>query len=174
MSRRHKITGMAGIHTLSETERQVSSLLKNLPIDFDSMAVVSNLFRAANAVKNHLERTVLAPHDLSWTGFVVLWVVWIWQPIETRQIAAEVGTSKASITGVLKTLEGRKLLIRKQSKTDQRLVEVTLTKAGEKLMQTLFPEFNQEEKSITSVLTKSEIKATAASLRKITELTQLD
>jgi DNA-binding MarR family transcriptional regulator len=164
---------MAGIHTLSETERQVSSLLKDLPIDFDSMAVVSNLFRAANAVKNHLERSVLAPHDLSWTGFVVLWVVWIWQPIETRQIAVEVGTSKASITGVLKTLESRKLLIRKQSKTDHRLVLVTLTKSGEKLMQELFPEFNQEESTITSVLTKSEIKATAASLRKITELTQL-
>ena len=164
---------MAGIHTLSETERQVSSLLKDLPIDFDSMAVVSNLFRAANAVKNHLERSVLAPHDLSWTGFVVLWVVWIWQPIETRQIAAEVGTSKASITGVLKTLESRKLLIRKQSKTDQRLVLVTLTKSGEKLMQELFPEFNQEENTITSVLSKSEIKATATSLRKITELTQL-
>jgi DNA-binding MarR family transcriptional regulator len=164
---------MAGIHTLSETERQVSSLLKDLPIDFDSMAVVSNLFRAANAVKNHLERSVLAPHDLSWTGFVVLWVVWIWQPIETRQIAAEVGTSKASITGVLKTLESRKLLIRKQSKTDQRLVLVTLTKSGEKLMQELFPEFNQEESTITSVLSKSEIKATATSLRKITELTQL-
>lgn len=164
---------MAGIHTLSETERQVSSLLKDLPIDFDSMAVVSNLFRAANAVKNHLERSVLAPHDLSWTGFVVLWVVWIWQPIETRQIAVEVGTSKASITGVLKTLESRKLLIRKQSKTDQRLVLVTLTKSGEKLMQELFPEFNQEESTITSVLTKSEIKATATSLRKITELTQL-
>lgn len=163
---------MAGIHTLSETERQVSSLLKDLPIDFDSMAVVSNLFRAANAVKNHLERSVLAPHDLSWTGFVVLWVVWIWQPIETRQIAVEVGTSKASITGVLKTLEARKLLIRKQSKTDQRLVLVTLTKSGEKLMQELFPEFNQEEGTITSVLSKAEIKATASSLRKITELTQ--
>ena len=163
---------MAGIHTLSETERQVSVLLKNLPIDFDSMAVVSNLFRAANAVKNHLERTVLAPHDLSWTGFVVLWVVWIWQPIETRQIAAEVGTSKASITGVLKTLEARKLVIRKQSKTDQRLVLVTLTKSGEKLMKELFPEFNQEESTITSVLAKSEIKSTATSLRKITEITQ--
>jgi len=96
-----------------------------------------------------------------------------WQPIETRQIAAEVGTSKASITGVLKTLESRKLLIRKQSKTDQRLVLVTLTKSGEKLMQELFPEFNQEESTITSVLSKSEIKATATSLRKITELTQL-
>lgn len=163
---------MAGVHTLSETERQVSSLLKDLPIDFDSMAVVSNLFRAANAVKNHLERSVLAPHDLSWTGFVVLWVVWIWQPIETRQIAAEVGTSKASITGVLKTLEARKLLIRKQSKTDQRLVLVTLTKSGERLMQELFPQFNQEESTITSVLSKTEIKATATSLRKITELTQ--
>ena len=42
-----------------------------------AMAAVSNVYRAANAVRNHLERTVLAPHGLTWTGWVVLWVIWI-------------------------------------------------------------------------------------------------
>ncbi|MCY7324603.1 MAG: MarR family transcriptional regulator, partial [Microbacteriaceae bacterium] len=65
---------MAGPFTLAETERQVHDRLGGLPLDYSAMAVASNLFRAANAVRNHLERSVLAQHNLSWTGFVVLWV----------------------------------------------------------------------------------------------------
>jgi len=61
---------VAGQHTLDETERQVQARLGDLKIDFEAMAVASNLFRAANAVRNYLERTVLAQHDLSWTAFV--------------------------------------------------------------------------------------------------------
>ena len=95
---------MAGAHTLAETERQVTDRLAGMAIDFTAMAVASNLFRAATAVRNHLERSVLAPHGLSWTAFVVLWVVWIWEPIETSQIAEEGGFSKATLTGVLCTL----------------------------------------------------------------------
>ena len=98
---------MPGAHTLSETEHAVSERLGGMPIDAAAMAACSNLFRAANAVRNHLERSVLASHDLSWTAFVVLWVVWIWEPIETRDIAAEAGFSKATLTGVLDTLEGQ-------------------------------------------------------------------
>ena len=75
---------MAGAHTLAETERQVSERLSHMTLDFDSMAVVSNLFRAANAVRNHFERTVLLSNDLSWTAFVVLWVTWIWEPMRFR------------------------------------------------------------------------------------------
>ena len=85
---------MAGPHTLAETERQVADRLGDLTLDFEAMAVVSNLFRAANAVRNHLERSVLAPADLTWTAFVVLWVVWIWGRVETRTIAAE-GASRS-------------------------------------------------------------------------------
>ncbi|NDB18775.1 MAG: MarR family transcriptional regulator, partial [Actinobacteria bacterium] len=103
---------MPGSHTLSETEHAVSERLGGMPIDFAAMAACSNLFRAANAVRNHLERSVLAEHDLTWTAFVVLWVSWIWEPIETRDIASEAGFSKATLTGVLDTLEGRGLLKR--------------------------------------------------------------
>jgi DNA-binding MarR family transcriptional regulator len=159
---------MAGAHTLAETERQVSDRLKGMTIDFKAMAVTSNLFRAAAAVRNHLERSVLAPHDLSWTAFVVLWVVWIWEPIETRQIAAEGGFSKATLTGVLSTLENRKLAVRKKSSNDGRLVLVELTPAGRRLMKELFPEFNAQEQFVAKALEASIQDATADALRKIT------
>ena len=80
---------MAGPHTLAETERTVAERLAGLPIDHGSMAVTSNLFRAANAVRNYMEREVLTPNDLTWTAFVVMWVTWIWGPAETRMIASE-------------------------------------------------------------------------------------
>lgn len=159
---------MAGAHTLSETERQVSTLLKGMNIDFKAMAVVSNLFRAASAVRNHLEREILSRHGLSWTGFVVLWVVWVWESIETRTIAEEVGTSKASLTGVLKTLERDGLIIKKQSKIDRRLVLVTLTSDGRRMMKKIFPEFNKEEIFLASFIKPAEQKGVADALRRIT------
>lgn len=160
---------MAGAHTLAETERQVNALLGGKTLDFESMAVVANLFRAASAVRNHFERTVLLEYDLSWTAFVVLWVTWIWEPIETRQIAEEGGFSKATLTGVLSTLETRKLLTREKSKDDGRLVLVKLTPKGRKLMDKLFPEFNRHENMVTSVLgSKTKKGDTAEALRLIT------
>ena len=159
---------MAGAHTLTETERQVSERLSHMTLDFQSMAVTSNLFRAATAVRNHLERTVLAQHDLSWTAFVVLWVSWIWEPIETRQIADEGGFSKATLTGVLTTLEGRGLVTRAKSETDGRLVLVTLTNKGRKMMDTLFPEFNANEKEVAGVVSAAKQKELADLLRAIT------
>ena len=161
---------MAGPHTLAETERQVAERLGDLTLDYDAMAVVSNLFRAANAVRNHLERTVLAPADLTWTAFVVLWVTWIWDRVETRVIAAEGGFSKATLSGVLTTLEGRGLVERSRSETDGRLVNVTLTPAGRKLMRSLFPKFNAEERSVTRHV--EDLGGAAAVLRALTAATE--
>lgn len=159
---------MAGSHTLVETERQVEATLGSLPLDYAAMAVASNLFRAANAVRNHFERTVLSEHNLSWTAFVVLWVTWIWEPIETRQIALEGGFSKATLTGVLSTLEGRGWLIRSKSEADGRLVVVTLTDAGRELMTHLFPAFNKQEQHIASPIDPAKRQELAEMLRLVT------
>ena len=161
---------MAGPHTLAETERQVAAQVGDLTLDFEAMAVVSNLFRAANAVRNHLERSVLAPADLTWTAFVVLWVVWIWDRVETRVIAAEGGFSKATLSGVLTTLESRGLVERSRSEIDGRLVDVTLTPAGTKLMRSLFPKFNAEERAITRHV--EDLGSAAAMLRALTVATE--
>ena len=163
---------MAGAHTLRETERHVDERLAGMDIDFQAMAVTSNLFRAASAVRNHLERSVLAAHDLSWSAFVVLWVVWIWENIETREIATEAGFSKATLTGVLNTLEKRGYSTRKRSKDDGRLVIVSMTAKGRKLMEQLFPLFNQQEQFVASALNAKSQPIVADGLRKITELTE--
>lgn len=159
---------MTGAHTLAETERRVQERLGGLPLDYDAMAVASNLFRAANAVRNHFERTVLAEHNLSWTAFVVLWVTWIWEPIETRQIALEGGFSKATLTGVLSTLERRGWLARSRSSHDGRLVEVSLTDAGRELMVTLFPAFNAQETHISQPIDPARRAELAEMLRIVT------
>lgn len=159
---------MSGSHTLNETERQVQTKLAGMSLDFDSMAAISNVFRAANATRNFLERTVLSPHDLSWTAFVVLWVSWIWEPIETRTIAEEGGFSKATLTGVLATLESRGLIVRERSAQDKRLMIVTLTAKGRKLMHKLFPEFNQHEQQVLEKFSLAQKRELTESLRKIT------
>jgi DNA-binding MarR family transcriptional regulator len=156
---------MAGPHTLAETEKAALSRLSGLTLDYEAMAVTSNLFRAANAVRNHLERTVLLPHDLTWTAFVVLWVTWIWEPVETRVIAEEGGFSKATLSGVLTTLEGRGLVTRERSAVDGRLVLVRLTPAGRRMMKKLFPLFNEQERAVVAGLPKDRLPEAADTLR---------
>jgi DNA-binding MarR family transcriptional regulator len=98
----------------------------------------------------------------------VLWVTWIWEPAETREIAGEAGISKATLTGVLSTLEKRGLAMRSRSADDGRLVLVTLTPAGEKLMADLFPKFNKQEVEVVAPLGQGQRVALADMLRAIT------
>ena len=145
-----------GHHTLAETESAVSERLANLELDMGSMA----------AVRNHLERTVLAPHELTWTGWVVLWVVWIWGDIETRHAATEAGISKGTLTGVVGTLEGRGFLTRRTHPDDARRVLLALTTKGKRLMSQVFPEFNREEARLMSALSTDEVATLTQGLRK--------
>lgn len=163
---------MAGSHTLAETEAQVHNRLRGMSIDFEALAVTSNLFRAASAVRNHFERNVLSESGLSWTAFVVLWVTWIWQPVETRVIAEESGISKATLTGVLSTLEKMGLAQRSRSEEDGRLVIVELTAQGQVLMSTLFPAFNKQEAEVISHIPNNERAKLAESLRALTLYTE--
>jgi DNA-binding MarR family transcriptional regulator len=162
---------MAGPHTLAETERTVAERLAGLPIDHQAMAVTSNLFRAANSVRNYMEREVLIPNDLTWTAFVVMWVTWIWGPAETRMIASEAGISKATLSGVLNTLQARGLLTRKKDEQDGRLVVVALTPSGLRLIKRLFPKINAAEQEACRMLSAADQESTADCLRRMVEAT---
>ena len=164
----------SGEHTLEATEQAVAERLAGLPIDMPAMTAVSNIYRAANTVRNHLERTVLAPHDLTWTGWVVLWVVWIWGEIETRHVAAEAGISKGTVTGVHTTLVNRGLVRRKVHPEDGRRVLLSLTPKGERLMATLFPQFNAEETYVTADLDPDALDELGRSLRAVVKRLETD
>ncbi|MEV0587080.1 MarR family winged helix-turn-helix transcriptional regulator [Nonomuraea sp. NPDC050310] len=160
---------MTGHHTLRQTEEAVGERLGGLNLDFEAMWAVSNIYRASSAIRNHLEQTVLRDTGLTWTGFVVMWVVWIWGESETRHVAAEAGISKATLTGVVRTLESYRHLRRTQHPTDRRRVMLALTPTGERLMRELFPEFNRQEAFVVKELDGERRRELAASLRAILE-----
>ena len=151
--------------TLSATEAAVSERLAGMTLDMPAMAAVSNVYRAAGAIRNHFEHTVLAPYNLTWTAWVVLWVVWIWEEIETRHVAAEAGISKGTLTGVAGTLMSRGLIERRVHPEDARRVLLSLSPAGADLMQGLFPQFNREESRVTGQLAAPDVLHLARLLR---------
>ncbi|ONI75316.1 MarR family transcriptional regulator [Actinosynnema sp. ALI-1.44] len=158
---------MPGHRSISEAEKLAEAKLGGISISREQMAAVANIHRAAMAVRQHVEGTVLREVDLSWTTFVVLWVIWIWGESETRHVAEEAGISKGTLTGVAKTLESRGFVRRAGHPSDGRLVLLSLTEDGERLMRRIFPAFNAEEVFVTKQLSLEECRGTAESLRKV-------
>ncbi|MGW7414039.1 MarR family winged helix-turn-helix transcriptional regulator [Streptomyces sp. NPDC054863] len=158
---------MPGQRSIIETEKLVEAKLGGIPIRHEQMAVIANIHRAAAAVRSHFENSVLRTSDLTWTAFVVLWVVWIWGERETRFVAEEAGISKGTLTGVARTLEGRGLVLRTDHPSDGRRVLLSLTAEGETLMRRVFPELNAEEAFVAQQLDDDECKSTADALRRI-------
>ncbi|MFF4503575.1 MarR family winged helix-turn-helix transcriptional regulator [Streptomyces sp. NPDC001401] len=158
---------MPGQRSITEAEKLAAAKLGGTPIRRDQMAAVANIYRAASAVRQHVENSVLRGSDLTWTAFVVLWVVWVWGESETRHVAEEAGISKGTLTGVSRTLESRGLIRRAGHPSDGRLVLLSLTDEGEQLMQRLFPAFNEEEAFVTGQLTDEECRTLAEGLRRV-------
>ena len=156
-------------HTLAETEAAMTQHVGHLPLDFRAAHALSSLYRAANAARAYLANSVLREHDLTWTGFVVMWVVWIWDGRETREAAESAAISKATLTGVVKTLESRGLMRRIPSTVDRRLVNLELTSEGVALMEELFPKFNAVEAELVAAIPERRVQEMTRGLRQIVE-----
>src|ERR1041385_8233155 len=157
---------------LVQAERDIRARIGESELDFAAMAAVSNIYRAANAIRNQLEQQVLADEDLSWAAFTVLFVLWIWGDQQTRHLAAEAGVTKGTLTGVLKTLEKRGLARRRGHEEDGRLVVGSLEPMGLAVIARLFPACNEGEAGVSSALTEDEKNQLAALLRKIIRSTE--
>jgi len=165
---------MPGDDDLLPAERKVQEALGDLPLDFRAMAVVSNLFRSSAAIRRHMEAKVLAADRLSWTSFVVLWVLWVWGDLEARELAAAVGISRPTGTGVVKTLEARGYVTRRKGAADGRMVIVSLTPEGHAKIEQLFPRFNAEEVVVTDHLEAEQQEALASMLRSMLRRVGID
>jgi MarR family transcriptional regulator, organic hydroperoxide resistance regulator len=150
---------------VSQAEKDIRARLDDHELDFTAMSAVSNIYRTGSAIRNHMERELLAQYDLSWVAFTVLWVLWIWGNQETGHVAAEAGITKGTLTGVMKTLQGRKLIRRIPHRDDRRRVSIGLSKAGERLIERVFPEFNRHETLAVSALSDAEQQELARLLR---------
>lgn len=158
---------MSDHRELVDAERAVEARIGELGVDVESMAAISNIFRVATTIRNHMERSVLATPDLSFTAFTVLWVLWIWGEQEARHVAEESGISRGTLTGVVTTLERRGLVRRRRHPDDRRSVLVAITSSGDALMARLFPVFNAEEAKVSTDLDDAQKAQLADALRTI-------
>ena len=151
-----------------EAERDIRSRLGDRALDFEAMLAVSNIYRAANAVRNRMEREVLAPAGLSWGGFTILFVLWVWGQRETGQLAEDCGLAKGTLSGMLTTLEKSGLVERSRHSEDGRRVLVRLLDDGLDSIESVFPEFNRYEAKFIADLDHDERRDLARLLRRVT------
>ena len=151
-----------------EAEREIRAALGDRPLDFEALLAVSNIYRAANAVRNRMEREVLTPAGLTWGGFTILFVLWVWGDRETGDLAADAALAKGTLSGMLATLEKSNLVTRDRHPDDGRRVVVSLTDGGSRLIEEVFPVFNRHEALFTSALDGRERRELARLLRRVT------
>ena len=149
----------------TSAEYDVSTQLASLSIDHEAMAVITNIFRVAVTFRNHAERNLLDKYQLSFSGFTVLWVLWIWGRKQSYELAAECGISKGTLTGVVNTLEKKGYVARKPHRTDGRRLFIQLTSRGRSLMSRLFPRINATEVAFTDPLSGVEKRELVRMLR---------
>lgn len=152
---------------LAQAEHDVRSCVGDQPFDFESMALISNICRAASDVRNHVEQNVLGDHDMSWAAFTVMFVVWVWGEQETRHLAAETGVTKGTLTGVLKTLERRGFVRRVPHPVDGRRVVVHLEPSGAEVLEELLPRLNEHGAFLSSSLSEAERSQVTSMLRAV-------
>jgi DNA-binding MarR family transcriptional regulator len=165
------MTNADGGDALLPAERKVMDELGHMPLDFNAMWMVSNLFRASTAVRRKMEAEVLAADRLSWTAFTVLWVLWVWGEVESRELAAAAGISRPTTTGVVSTLARRRLVRRSRVAEDGRLVRVSLTRSGRRMIEDLFPRFNAKEREVAGLFAGPDQERLAEMLRTLVRAT---
>lgn len=158
---------MADDRTLLPNEHDIVAAIGDRPFDFVSMEAMSNIYRAAAAIRRRAEQGVLRTAGLSWGGFTSMWVLWIWGEMETGRLAIECDLSKGTLTGILNTLETRGLIVRHRMESDRRRMLVSLTDSGHELIDALSPEFNRFESETTASLSDDDKRELARLLRTI-------
>lgn len=148
-----------------DAERDVQARLGSRPVDFEANRAISNIYRAAAAVRRHAETGLLKEYGLSWGGFTILWVLWVWGPMETAKLATECDLAKGTLTGMVTTLEKHQLVERERSQTDGRRVVVSPTNAGIDMIDELFPRFNKLEVALIDGLSEDDSRELARLLR---------
>jgi DNA-binding MarR family transcriptional regulator len=152
---------------LLQAERDIRARLGDRPLDFVSMQAIANVYRAATAVRRTAERELLTEAGLSWGGFTILWVLWVWGEMETARLATECDLAKGTLTGMLNTLERQELVTRTRLQSDRRRVMVSMTPQGLAAIEELFPRFNGIEQKMTVGLTVRQKQDLAALLRMV-------
>ncbi len=80
-------------------------------------------------------RPLLEEIDLTYPQYLVLLVLWENKSVTVNQLGEKLYLDSGTLTPLLKRLQGKGLIDRTRSRRDERVVEISLTAAGEQLEQ---------------------------------------
>lgn len=92
------------------------------------------LYAASKKVVN-LYKPFLDKVDLTYTQYITMMVLWEYKGMGVKELGRHLYLDSGTLTPLLKRLEGKGLVRRERSREDERLVNITITEAGEKLKQ---------------------------------------
>ncbi|MCB0991273.1 MAG: MarR family transcriptional regulator [Acidimicrobiales bacterium] len=148
-------------------EADIRQRLSGKPVDMEVQYAISNLYRAATVVSRSAEREVFLPEELSWSAFSVLWVLWVFGEMDSSRLAAELGITQGTVTGVRKGLEKQGLVRSGADPTDGRRRTISLTDAGAAKMERIYPGFNSLMCDLLGDLEPDEINLLAKLLHSV-------
>jgi DNA-binding MarR family transcriptional regulator len=151
-------------------------------LDPSACDVFLNLLRTGDEVFRVTENNY-ASHGLSQGRFGVLMLLWRCScapteagagehclpdgPLTPAELAAAAGVTRATMTGLIDTLEHAGLAKRVRDANDRRMMSVNLTSKGRKLLETVMPLHFRGMAKIMSPLKESERKTLVRLLTKI-------
>jgi DNA-binding MarR family transcriptional regulator len=115
------------------------------------------------------ESAFLADHSISQGRFTVLMLLHrcCEEPSTPAELAERAGVTRATMTGLIDTLERDSLVSRHASADDRRTILVRLTEAGRALIERMLPDYFRCVAEIMQPLNEAERKQFVALLQKI-------
>lgn len=78
---------------------------------------------------------LLEPLGLTYTQYIAMMVLWEHKSITVKELGKKLYLDSGTLTPMLKKMEKAGWLVRERSKSDERVVVVTITSAGEQLQE---------------------------------------
>jgi DNA-binding MarR family transcriptional regulator len=121
------------------------------------MEVMFDLSRFALRLARDFESMHRA-NGLTWAGFRVLNMLWVMGDLEPSRLAVLTGSSRASISSAMNSLEASGMIKRAANSSNRRLVRVTLTKKGHDALADAIPVQAERERDWLAILSLRELR----------------
>lgn len=125
-------------------------------VDADVNNLVLFLNRASGHLTSALESEVHKPQGLNWSGYRLLFVLWIAGDLEPHRAAVLTNTSRASVSSLSNSFIAEGFIDRRPSETDRRSVVLSLTEEGRQKVRSAFLAQDKAQREWLSVLTETE------------------
>lgn len=136
------------------------------PASIDRMEVMFDLTRLGTRLARDFE-SVHRANGLTWAGFRIVDMLWAVGDLEPSKLADLTGSSRASISSALNSLEAGGLIVRSINPSNRRLVRVALTDKGRDMLARSIPIQAQREQAWLAILTPPELAALKSAVHRL-------